>query len=178
MGTPSDDNGIVVVTQLDPISVIFPVSEDGVRQFVERYRTGAGLTVTIHDREFTRPLGDGVVDSIDNRADENTGTVKVRAVFHNADGALLPNQFVGVAVRLDTLHDVVTVPAGAVLLGPSGAFVYRVDGDARTVSARTIRTGAVTDGRVAVLSGLAAGDRVVSHGADRLYDGARITVPP
>lgn len=176
--TPAD--GIVVVTQLDPISVILLLPEDGLRPFVERQRAGTRQDVAIYDRTFAEKLGDGVLDGIDNAIDETTGTVKARARFDNADGALVPGLFVNVALLQDTLHGVVTVP-GAALQRRVGtqepAFVYVVNPDNRTVSERKVRTAAwASSGPVAVLSGLAAGERVVIGGAEGLKDGSSITV--
>jgi membrane fusion protein, multidrug efflux system len=174
--TASDTNGIVVVTQLDPISVIFTLPEDYLPQIIERYRAGAKLKVTIYDRSASKKRGDGVLDGVDNQVDTSTGAVKLRALFQNADGSLFPNEFVNVALLLDTLQDVVTVPAAAVQRGSPGTFVYRVNADNKTVSVRRIQAGPAADGRVAVLSGLAAGDVAVINGAEHLSDGARIAI--
>jgi membrane fusion protein, multidrug efflux system len=175
--TASDTNGIVVVTKLDPISVVFTLPETNLQPLMKRYQAGAALKVTVYDRNIAEKRAEGVLDTIDNQVDTSTGTVKLRAVFQNADAALFPNEFVNVALLLDTLHDAIAVPAQAVLSGIPGTFVYRVNPDSNTVSVRKIETGPAADGRVAVLSGLDAGDIVVTDGADHLSDGARITIP-
>ena len=174
--TALDASGIVVVTQVDPISVIFTLSEDYLPQIIERYRAGAKLKLTIYDLSASKKRGDGVLDGIDNQVDASTGAVKLRALFRNADGSLFPNEFVNVALLLDMLQDVVTVPAAAIQAGSPGTFVYLVNADNKTVSVRRIQAGPAAHGRVAVLSGLAAGDVVVINGADRLSDGARIAI--
>jgi membrane fusion protein, multidrug efflux system len=172
----SDTNGIVVVIELDPISVIFTVPEDSLPQLMKRHQAGAKLKVTIYDRTGSQKRGEGVLNGVDNQTDTSTGTVKVRALFHNADGSLFPDEFVSVALLLDTLQDVVTVPAAALQRGGPGTFVYQVNADNMTVAVRRILLGAVAGDRVAVLSGLAAGDVVVINGADHLNNGARIAI--
>jgi membrane fusion protein, multidrug efflux system len=176
--TASDTNGIVVVTQLDPISVIFPFPEDYLylRQLIKRQQAGAKLKVAVYDRSGSEKRGDGVLDAVDNQVDMNDGTVKLRALFQNADGSLFPNEYVNVVLLLDTLQDVVTVPSAAVQRGTPGTFVYRVNADNNTVSVRKVSLGPDAGGRVAVLSGLAAGDVVVINGADHLRDGMGIAI--
>jgi multidrug efflux system membrane fusion protein len=174
--TAADTNGIVVVTQLDPISVTFTLPETSLRQLMKRYQ-GAKLQVSIYDRSSTEKRADGILDTVDNQVDTSTGTVKIRALFQNADGALFPNEFVNVALLLDTLHEAVTAPAAAVQSGILGTFVYRVNAENNTVSVQKIQAGPAADGRVAILSGLAAGDVVVIDGADHLSDGAKVTIP-
>jgi multidrug efflux system membrane fusion protein len=175
--TAADPNGIVVVAQLDPISVTFTLPEIHLRQLMKRYQAGAKLPVSIYDRSNTEKRADGILDTVDNQVDTSTGTVKLRALFQNADGALFPNEFVNVALLLDTLHDAVTVPAAAIQSGVLGTFVYLVNTGNSTVSVRKVQAGPAADGRVAVLSGLASGDIVVTDGADRLTDGAKVAIP-
>lgn len=174
--TASDTDGIVVVTQTTPISVVFTLPEDSIRPLLKRLQAGAKLTVFAFDRASTEKLAEGGLDSVDSQIDTTTGTVKLRALFANADGSLFPNQFVNVALQLDTLRDVVTVPTTAVQTGTPGTFVYRVNAD-DTVSLRKITTGASADSRVAVLSGVEEGDQLVVDGADHLSDGAAVSVP-
>jgi multidrug efflux system membrane fusion protein len=174
--TASDTDGVVVVTETDPISVLFTLPEDDLRRLNKRLASGARLQVVAYDRAGDEKLAEGVLDTVDNQIDTTTGTVKLRALFKNADGALFPNQFVNISLLLDTLHDAVTIPSEAVQTGTPGTFVYRVN-DNQTVSLRKIRTGASADGKTAVLSGLAAGDRIVTDGADHLSDGAKIREP-
>lgn len=174
--TASDTSGIVVVTQIVPMSVIFTLPEDSLRPLLKRLQTGAQLSVIAYDRTGTDKLAEGVLDTVDNQIDTTTGTVKLRALFANADGSLFPNQFVNVTLLLDTLHDVLTVPTTAVQTGTPGTFVYLANAD-NTVSLRKITTGASADGRIAVLSGLNDGDKVVVDGIDHLSDGAKIRIP-
>lgn len=174
--TASDTNGIVVVTQIAPISVMFTLPEDSLRQVMKRLQAGAQLGVTAYDRTSTEKLAEGKLDTVDNLIDTTTGTVKLRAAFDNADGSLFPNQFVNVAMLVDTLSNVVTVPSAAVQTGTPGAYVYVVNADS-TVSLRKVTTGASAAGRIAVLSGLADGDKVVVDGVDHLVDGAKVSIP-
>lgn len=174
--TASDTSGIVVVTQITPISVMFTLPEDSLRQVMKRLQAGASLGVTAYDRTSTDKLAEGTLDTVDNLIDTTTGTVKLRAAFANADGSLFPNQFVNVAMLVDTLSNVVTVPSAAVQTGTPGAYVYVVNANS-TVSLRKVTTGASADGRIAVLSGLAEGDRVVVDGVDHLVDGAKVSIP-
>ncbi|WP_051248894.1 MdtA/MuxA family multidrug efflux RND transporter periplasmic adaptor subunit [Inquilinus limosus] len=171
----SDTNGIVVITQLQPISVVFSLPEDDLPQIQARLRAGASLPVIAFDRSGTTEIATGTLSTLDNQIDTTTGTVKLRAAFDNADGALFPNQFVNARLLVDTLHDAVTVPVAAVQNGAPGAFVYLVDAGG-TVSVRPIRTGPAEGGMVSVQDGLQPGDRVVVDGTDRLRDGAHVTV--
>jgi multidrug efflux system membrane fusion protein len=174
--TASDTNGIVVVTQMTPISVEFTLPEDNIRSLMKRLQAGAKLRVVAYDRASTEKLAEGALDAVDSAIDTTTGTVKLRALFANADGALFPNQFVNVALLLDTLHDAVVVPNRAVQTGTPGAFVYRLNaGD--TVSLRKITSGPSANGMTAVSSGLSLGDRVVVDGTDNLSDGAKVSIP-
>lgn len=174
--TASDTDGIVVVTQIEPISVVFTLPETSLRQLTKRLRTGAKISVAAYDQANIEKLADGTLDAVDNQISTTTGTVKLRAAFDNADGTLFPNQFVNVTVLIDTLHDAITVPAAAVQSGTPGTFVYLANAD-NTASLRRVTTGPSADGRIAVLSGLSEGDKVVVDGADRLSDGAKIGIP-
>ncbi|MGK9232955.1 MdtA/MuxA family multidrug efflux RND transporter periplasmic adaptor subunit [Inquilinus limosus] len=171
----SDTSGIVVITQLQPISVVFSLPEDDLPQIQARLRAGAGLPVIAFDRSGTTQIATGTLSTLDNQIDTTTGTVRLRAAFDNADGALFPNQFVNARLLVDTLHDAVTVPVAAVQNGAPGAFVYLVDAGG-TVSVRPIQTGPAEGGMVSVQDGLQPGDRVVVDGTDRLRDGAHVTV--
>lgn len=174
--TAGDTSGIVLVTQTSPISVLFTLPEDDLGPLLQRLGAGAQPSVTLLDRANTTRLAEGTLATVDNQIDTSTGTVKLRAAFANADGSLFPNQFVNVALLLDELHDVVVVPAAAVQTGTPGSFVWRLNEDG-TVSLRKVALGPSADGRVAILSGLAAGERVVVDGADRLSDGAKVRLP-
>jgi multidrug efflux system membrane fusion protein len=178
--TPGDTNGIVVINQLQPISVLFSIPEDNVSLLVKKVRNGAGMKVEAYDRANALKLADGKLSTVDNEIDTTTGTVKLRAQFDNADGSLFPNQFVNISLLEDLLQNQLIMPNSAVRRGaPNGVvstFVYLVKAD-HTVSVRPITLGVVDGERVAVVSGLAAGDVVVTEGGDRLRDGAPIQLP-
>ncbi len=173
--TPGDANGLVVITQLKPISVLFPVPEDNLQAISKRMRAGAVLPAAAYDRSAATKIADGALQTFDSQIDPTTGTIKLRAQFSNEDEALYPNQFVNVRLLLDTHKDVTTISTAGVQRGVPGTFVYLVNADS-TVSVRPVKLG-VTDGdRVEVVSGLTPGDRIVIDGADKLRDGAKITV--
>jgi multidrug efflux system membrane fusion protein len=167
--------GIAVVTQLQPITVIFTLPEDDLPEVLPQFNAGTALTVTAYDRANLRQLAVGKVSAIDNQVDTTTGTVKIRAQFDNADNALFPNQFVNARLLIKTLDNAVTVPTSAILRGSPGAYVYVINADS-TVSVRKITTSAVDGSITAVTSGLSAGERVVIDGTDRLRDGLKIVV--
>ncbi len=166
---------IAVVTQMQPITVIFPVAEDDLPQILDQMHAGTTLEVTAYDRANVTKLATGKVIALDSQIDTTTGTVKLRAEFDNADEKLFPNQFVNARLLVLTLHGVVTVPTAAVQRGAPGTYVYLINAD-NTVSVRPIKLGPTHGETAQVVSGLAAGDRVVVDGADRLRDGARVRV--
>jgi len=175
--TPGDVNGLVVITQLQPISVLFTVPEDNLQSIANRLQAGATLPVTALDRSGATKLADGTLQTFDSQIDPTTGTIKLRAQFPNDKRTLYPNQFVNIRLLLDTHKDVATMSNAGIQRGVPGTFVYLVNAD-NTVSVRPIKLG-VTDGdRVEVVSGLQVGDRVVIDGADKLRDGAKIIVRP
>jgi membrane fusion protein, multidrug efflux system len=174
--TPSDANGIVVITQLQPISVIFTTSEDNLPAIAKQMHAGAKLSTMAYDRNNTTSLETGWLETVDNQIDTSTGTVKLRALFPNTEQMLFPNQFVNARLLLDTLHGAVIVPSSAVLNGSAGPFVYAVKPD-NTVAVRQVKVGPVDGERTSIVSGLAAGERVVIDGSDRLRDGAKISIP-
>ncbi len=178
--TPGDANGIVVVTQLQPVSVIFPMPEDKLPGVQKRLHDGAVLSVEAYDKANTTKLADGTLQSVDNVIDPATGTIKMRAMFDNQDGALFANQFVNIQLLQDVLKDQVIIPIAAVQHGAPGGvnstFVYLVAQDS-TVAVHPIVLGAADGERVAVASGLKAGDIVVTEGGDRLRDGATVMLP-
>jgi multidrug efflux system membrane fusion protein len=170
----SDANGIVVITQIQPISVIFTLAEDNLPTVLRRIHAGAKLQVTAFDRTGTIKLDTGRLETIDNQIDPTTGTVRLRAVFDNAAQDLFPNQFVNAQLLVDTLHDTPIVPVSAVQRGAPGTFVYVVKPD-HTVTAQPVTLGPSEGQRVSVSKGLEPGDQVVTDGADRLKDGAKVT---
>jgi len=178
--TPGDANGIVLLNQLQPITVIFSVPEDNVSAIAKRLHAGATLTVEAFDRTNSSKIADGKLLTLDNSIDITTGTVKLRAEFDNADGTLFPNQFVNIWLLVETLRNQVIMPNSAVRRGaPNGVttdFVYVVNAD-RTVTVRPVTLGVVDGERVAVLKGLNVGEIVVTEGADRLRDGAQVSLP-
>jgi multidrug efflux system membrane fusion protein len=178
--TAGDANGIVVVTQLQPVSVVFPMPEDNLPAIQKRLSEGAVLSVEAYDRANTAKLADGTLQSVDNVIDTTTGTIKMRALFENQDGALFANQFVNIRLLREVLKDQVIIPVAAVQHGaPNGVnstFVYLLAAD-HTVSVRPIVLGAVDGESVGVTSGLKAGDIVVTEGGDRLREGATVTLP-
>jgi membrane fusion protein, multidrug efflux system len=175
--TPGDATGIVVITQLQPISVLFTLPEDELQAIAKRLRDGAVLPTAAYDRSGLNKLASGTLQTFDSQIDPTTGTIKLRAQFSNETRTLYPNQFVNVRLLLDTHKDVTTMSTAGIQRGVPGTFVYLVNGDS-TVSVRPVKLG-VTDGdRVEVQSGLSAGDRIVIDGADKLREGAKIVVRP
>ena len=171
----SDANGIVVITQLQPISVIFTLPEDKLPAVARRLRQGATLNATAFDRSGTVKLDTGRLETIDNQIDTTTGTVKLRAIFDNADQVLYPNQFVNIRLLVDTLTGADLVPNAAVQRGAPGTFVYVVKPD-ETAAAQPVTLGPGDDQRIVVTKGLEPGQTVVVDGADRLKDGAKVRV--
>jgi multidrug efflux system membrane fusion protein len=171
----SSTSGIAVITQLQPISVVFSLPEDDLPDIMPQFTAGTPLIVTAYDRANLRQLAVGKVSAIDNQIDTTTGTVKVRAQFDNNENTLFPNQFVNVRVLVKTLQNVVTVPTSAIQRGAPGAYVYVINPD-NTVAVRPVSTGPIDGNITAINSGLAAGDRVVIDGTDRLRDGLKVIV--
>jgi multidrug efflux system membrane fusion protein len=173
--TPGDTNGLVVITQLAPISVLFTMPEDNLQAISARLRSGATLPVTAFDRAGAKKIAEGVLQTFDSQIDSTTGTIKLRAQFGNEGRTLYPNQFVNIRLLVDTHKDVTLMPTAGVQRGVPGTFVYLVNADA-TVSVRKVELG-ISDGEhVEVRSGLNPGDAIVIDGADKLRDGATISV--
>jgi membrane fusion protein, multidrug efflux system len=178
--TPGDANGIVLINQLQPITVIFSIPEDNVSAVMKRVQSGATLPVEAFDRTNATKIADGKLLTVDNSIDITTGTIKLRAQFDNTDSSLFPNQFVNIQLLQDVLTNQITMPNAAVRRGaPNGVattFVYLVNPDS-TVSVRPVTLGVVDGERVAVTAGLKVGDVVVTEGGDRLREGAQIQLP-
>lgn len=174
--TSGQSNQIVVVTELQPISVLFTVPEDNIDQIMDRVNSGAKLQVQAYDRAQSKLLATGTLATVDNQVDVTTGTVKLRAMFDNPDMSLFPNQFVNTKLLVNTLHDQVVVPAAALQRGAQGAFLWVVGAD-KTVSMRTVTPGATDGDKIAIAKGLKAGETVVIDGADRLSDGSEVSIP-
>lgn len=169
-----DEAGIATITQTTPISVVFTIPEVELPAVVTAVREDPALTVEVWDREERRQLGTGTLASLDNRIDTATGTLRLRAMFDNADESLFPNQFVNVRLQVRSIDSVV-IPNAAVQFGNDGTYVFVINPD-DTSTPRPVKLGAADGERVAVLEGLAAGDRVVLEGLDRLREGAKVQV--
>jgi multidrug efflux system membrane fusion protein len=171
----TNTGGIAVITQIQPISVVFTLPEDDLPEIMPQFTAGTPLIVTAYDRANLRQLAVGKVLAIDNQIDTTTGTVKVKAQFDNENNTLFANQFVNVRLLVKTLQNAVTVPTSAIQRGAPGTYVYVINAD-NTASVRQVSTGAVDGNITAINSGLSAGERVVTDGTDRLRDGVKVTV--
>jgi len=169
----SDTSGLVVITQIQPITVVFPIPEDNLPQVAARLRSGTPMAVDAYDRAQTTKLATGKLTAFDNQIDATTGTVKLRAEFPNEDSALFPNQFVNVRMVSQTRANATLVPSAAVQRGAPGTFVYVVKED-RTVTVAPVKIAAVQGETTAVESGVTVGDTVVTDGLDRLREGAKV----
>jgi multidrug efflux system membrane fusion protein len=172
---PSDAAGIVVITQIDPISVVFTTPEDNLPRISARLSSGAELKVTVLDRDNVSALAAGTLTTYDSQIDVTTGTIRMRATFANPKAVLFPNQFVNVRLLVDTMTGATLAPNAAIQLGASGNFVYLLNDDS-TVAKRDIITGPGNGKQTVITSGLKAGDKVVIDGVDRLRDGAKVKV--
>jgi len=169
----SDASGIVVITQLEPITVVFSLPSDKLPQVLESYRGGKTLPVTAFDRDMRKQLAAGTLFAIDNQIDPTTCTVKLKASFPNTDGALFPNQFVNASLLVDTLKGAVLIPAAGIQRSPQSTYVWRVKPDS-TVEMRDVEVAMTEGDTTALRSGLAAGDRVVVDGVDKLQPGMQV----
>ena len=165
---------LVVITQLQPITVIFSVAEDHLGQIQQQLRKGKKLTVDVFARDQTTKLASGSLLTLDNVIDTTTGTLKLKAVFPNTDNALFPSQFVNARLLVDTLQNVTLIPTPAIQRNAQGAFVYVIKSD-QTAALRNITPGA-TDGTVTAVDGIQAGEVVATNGFDKLQDGAKVSV--
>jgi len=171
----NDANGLIVITQIDPISVIFAIPEDSLPQVQQAMRGGRQLSVEAYDRDLKHKLATGSLMTIDNQIDPTTGTVKFKAVFPNKEGALFPNQFVNARLLVNTVHDVVLIPNAAIQHSPQSAFVYVVKRD-NTVDARNVQVQGSEGDQTAVARGLSAGEIVVTDGVDKLQPGSKVAL--
>ena len=170
----NDSDGIVTITQTKPIAVMFTVPEVEVPALVKAFNGDTSLRVEALNRNEQTVIATGKLATLDNQIDTTTGTLRVRAVFENTDNELFPNQFVNVRLRLNSIDDVLTVPADAVQHGSQGSYVYVVEDSKAYI--RQVTTGVVDSGRVAITEGLKPSDRVVLEGLDRLRDGRQVIV--
>ncbi len=174
--TASQTSGIVVVTQLQPMSVLFTIPEDSINQVMGRVNSGAILPVDAYDRSQTYKITSGKLSAVDSVVDPTTGSVKLRALFDNTDNKLFPDQFVNIKLLVDTLHNQTVVPVAAIQHGADGTFVF-VATPEKTVNQRNVTTGVQDGNNIQILSGIKPGDTVVVDGADRLRDGADVDIP-
>lgn len=170
-----DTTPLVVITQTDPISVVFTIPEGDLPAVLQRRRAGATLAVEAWDRGERLKLAEGVLESLDNQIDTTTGTVKLKARFDNAEQMLFPNQFVNVRLRVKTHEAATIIPSAAVQFGTRGTFVYVVDGDNK-VNIRPVTVVASDAERSMVDEGVQPGQRLVTEGTDRLRDGSEVQV--
>jgi multidrug efflux system membrane fusion protein len=168
----TDTTGLVVVTQLDPISVIFTLPEDELASVKSAMAAGPASIVAM-SRDGKRQLAEGALALVDNEIDQSTGTIRLKGTFANRDGALWPGEFVNIRLLAETARNVVTVPSGALQRGPAGPYAYVVKPDS-TVEMRPLQIGQIADGIAIVEAGLEAGERVVTSGQYRLQPGSRV----
>ena len=170
----NDPSGLAVITQLQPIALVFTIPQDEIVRVQKPQQSGQPLAVDAYDRDFKTRLASGKLLAIDNQVDSTTGTVRLKAVFDNEDGLLFPNQFVNARLLVNTKRDAIVVPSAAVQRGPNSIFVYVVQPD-DTVELRTIKPGIVEGAETAIESGLSPGEIVVTEGIDKLQPGTQIT---
>ena len=173
----SDSNGLVVITQLQPITVIFSIAEDNLPPVLVKLRNNERLRVEAFDREQKQKLAEGYLLTADNQIDSSTGTVRLKAIFPNEKNELFPNQFVNARLLVDVRREAIVVPAAAVQRGPQGTFVYVVKAD-QTAKVQPITVGEVQGGEAFIKTGLQPGELVVVDGAERLREGSRLQVKP
>lgn len=173
----TDANGLITITQLQPISVLFTIPEDSLPAVTQKLRSGAHLPADAYNRDNSKKLASGMLITLDNQINNTTGTAQLKAVFDNKDNALFPQQFVNIRLLVDTLTDQLVVPNVAIQNGQQGTFVYVVDDDSK-VHLKPVQVGVTTDTSADILSGINEGDRVVVDGTDRLSEGATVRVRP
>jgi multidrug efflux system membrane fusion protein len=169
----TDTTGLAVITQLEPITVIFTIPEDSVPALLDKLKTAKSLAVDAYNREQTKKLASGHLLTLDNQIDPNSGTVRLRAEFPNKDHGLFPNQFVNARLLLETKHGATLVPTAAMQRSPQGPFVYLIKAD-KTVSVRQVRLGPTEGDDAAIDEGLSPGDLIVVEGAERLREGSKV----
>lgn len=174
----NDPNGLLVITQLQPITVVFALAEDHLPAVFERLKAGKQLVVEAFDREQKRKLATGTLLTVDNQIDPTTGTVRLKAVFPNDDSALFPNQFVNARLLLDIKQGAVVVPSAAVQRGPKGTFVYVVNEAEQTVTVRPVTVGVTQGEEASIDTGLASGETVVVDGTEKLREGSKVEMRP
>jgi multidrug efflux system membrane fusion protein len=171
--TPAEPNGLVVITQIKPITVEFTLAEDEIPPLLKQLHAGRTLAATAWDRNNTQQLASGTLQSVDSQIDPTTGTIKLKAIFPNTDESLFPQQFVNVVLLLDTMHGATLIPQAAIQRGAPGTYVYLVNAD-QTVSVQKVTLGPGDPTNIAITQGLQPGAIVVVDGADKLKDGAKV----
>jgi membrane fusion protein, multidrug efflux system len=169
----SDTNGMLVITQIQPIAVIFTLPEDQLPAVYQKLRSNQQLSVDAYDHDNTAKLATGTLLTIDNQIDPTTGTYKLKSVFDNSDFSLFPNQFVNMHLLVDTRRGLSIVPTAAIQRGPQGTYVYVVQGDS-TVKVRTVNVALTVNNNVGIDNGLNPGEVVVTDGQDKLQDGSKV----
>jgi len=170
---PSDANGIAVITQLHPITVLFSIPQDALPQVMKRFKTDEPMVVEAFDRDGRTLLATGKLVTVDNQIDPTTGTIKLRAEFSNTDETLFPNQFVNVQLIAEQIQGATVVPTAAIQRSTTATYVYVV-ADQKTASVRRVETGPSERGMIVVSKGLVSGDVVVVDGVDKLRDGSTV----
>lgn len=171
----SDTNGIVVITQLQPVTVVFTLPEDNISAVMKKLNSGQKLTVEAYDRAGKTKLASGVLLTVDNQIDPATGTIKLKAQFANDDSSLFANQFVNARMLLDVMRGIILIPAAAIQRGTQGTFVYVIKDD-QSVTVRTVKLGPTEGETAAIESGLSAGETVVVDGTDKLREGTKVEI--
>jgi multidrug efflux system membrane fusion protein len=170
----SDTNGLLVITQLQPIAVIFALPQDQLSQVMSKvHGNGASLTVEAFDRDDTTKIATGKLLTIDNQIDTTTGTYKLKAVFNNERSELFPNQFVNIHLLVDTKRNVTIIPTPAIQRGPQGTYVYVLQPD-NTVKIAPVQVALSESNQVGISSGINPGDTVVTDGTDKLQEGSKV----
>jgi multidrug efflux system membrane fusion protein len=173
----TDTSGLAVIAQIQPITVVFTVTEDQISEVYRRPDHGLGLPVQAYNRDLTQVIAAGKLLAIDNQVDPSTGTIRIKGEFENVDGALFPNQFVNAKLLVNTLKNVVLIPAAAVQLGPQSSFVYVVKPD-KTVQLQNVKPGPREENDQVIDEGVEAGQLVVTDGVDKLIQGTKVTIAP
>jgi len=173
--TASASDGLVVITQIQPITVVFPISEDQLPEVYQRWHAGDRMLVEAYDRTNTTKIATGYLETIDNQIDPTTGTVKLRALFNNSDGALFPNQFVNARLLVEEKRGVTLAPTAAVQRSAQATYVYVVNSNS-TATMQTVKVGTTEGNDTQITSGLSPGQTVVMTGVDELQQGSKVRV--
>jgi multidrug efflux system membrane fusion protein len=169
-------SGLLVINQVQPITVNFQIAEDDVPALTAALKSGPALKIEAYDRDMKTKLAEGTLLATDNQIDRSTGMLTLRAQFQNQDNHLFPNQFVNIRVELATRHNAILVPASAIQIGSQGNFVWIFDDDERSVSRQEVTVGVTQDYKTEILTGVVVGDTVVTEGVDKLEDGTKVSV--